>query len=147
MSPPRISRPRFPASLQPATPAAASRSSYGPSPRGARPPKPSTAICANRRQRLVRLEVMRSIARFIFWDFPRASWQYDVMVALILAFIFLTPREFFHDQPKAASVVMLPAEGSGGMFWIEPELLAGVPPVNHVSKAAALVNARFKTHT
>jgi hypothetical protein len=32
---------------------------------------------------------MRSLVRFLFWDYPRASWQYDVMVALILAFFFI----------------------------------------------------------
>jgi hypothetical protein len=88
---------------------------------------------------------MRGLVRFLFWDYPRASWQYDVMVALILAFIFLTPREFFHDQPKAASVVMLPGAQGGGLFWIEPELLVGVPQTELESRAAFLLNARFKT--
>lgn len=88
---------------------------------------------------------MRSLVRFLFWDYPRASWQYDVMVALILAFVFLTPREFFRDQPKAASVVMLPAEQGAGLFWIEPELLAGAPPAELQSRAASLLNTRFKT--
>lgn len=63
--------------------------------------------------------------RLIFWDFPRASWQYDVVVALILAFIFLTPRDIFRDQPRAASVVRLPVEHGPNAFWIEPDLLAG----------------------
>jgi len=89
---------------------------------------------------------MRSLGRFLFWDYPRASWQYDVMVAIILAFIFLTPREFFRDQPKAASVVMLPAEQGGGLFWIEPQLLSGVAPTELQSRAAVLLNARYKTH-
>ena len=88
---------------------------------------------------------MGSLGRFFFWDYARASWQYDVMVGLILAFVFLTPREGFHDQPKAAAVVMLPAQEAGGLFWIEPELLAGVPPNQLLSKAAVLVNTRFKT--
>jgi hypothetical protein len=88
---------------------------------------------------------MSKLGRFLFWDYPRASVPYDIMVGLILAFVFFTPREFFHDQPKAASVVMLPADESGGLFWIEPELLAGVPENERVSKAASLVNSRFKT--
>ena len=25
------------------------------------------------------------LKRFILWDFPRGSWQYDVMVGIILA--------------------------------------------------------------
>jgi hypothetical protein len=84
---------------------------------------------------------MGALRRFILWDYARASWQYDVMVALILAFIFLTPREFFRDQPKASNVVML-----RGGFWIEPQLLTGVPPSQLLSKAGALVSTRYKTH-
>ena len=45
--------------------------------------------------------------RFLLWDFPRGVWQYDVMVALILAFIFLTPREIFRDYPRASNIVRL----------------------------------------
>jgi hypothetical protein len=84
---------------------------------------------------------MRALGRFLLWDYPRASWQYDVMVALILAFIFLTPRDVFRDQPKAASVVML-----RGGFWIEPQLLTGVPDKELLGKAGVLVNAHYKTH-
>lgn len=84
---------------------------------------------------------MVPLSRFIFWDYRRGSWQYDVMVGLILAFIFLTPREIFRDQPKAANVVML-----RGGFWIEPQLLTGVPQNELLSKAAVLVKSRYKTH-
>ena len=85
---------------------------------------------------------MGILGQFIFWDFPRASWQYDVMVGLILAFVFLTPRAVFKDQPKAASVVMLP----GGGFLIEPKSLAGVPEADLEKKATELVNTRYKTN-
>ena len=70
--------------------------------------------------------VVSGLKRFILWDYPRAGWQYDVIVASILAFIFLTPRDFFRDQPKASRVVMLPSERGTSVYWIEPELLAGV---------------------
>jgi len=76
----------------------------------------------------------------LFWDHARGSWQYDVMVGLILAFIFLMPREIFNDQPKPANVVML-----RGGFWIDPQLLNGVPDDQLVSRAASLVNQRYKT--
>src|SRR5262249_55965382 len=88
---------------------------------------------------------MKALGRFIFWDFPRASWQYDIMVALILGFIFLTPRDVFRDQPKAASIEMLPAESGSNLFWIAPELLNGVPEGDRVNKATNLVKGRFKT--
>ncbi len=40
-----------------------------------------------------------AIYRGFFWTYERGSWQYDIMVILILGFIFLTPREWFHDKP------------------------------------------------
>jgi hypothetical protein len=83
-------------------------------------------------------------SRFLFWDFERASWQYDVVVVLILAFIFATPREIFRDQPKAANVVMLPAEQGTALFWIAPQLLDGVPDAERIPKASALVKAQSK---
>lgn len=86
-----------------------------------------------------------ALSRFILWDYPRASWQYDVMCVLILAFIFFTPRELFRDQPKAANVVMLPADQGAGLFWIAPQLLDGVPPAEQAPKATELVKARYKT--
>ncbi len=65
------------------------------------------------------------------------------MVALILAFVFAVPRDFFKDQPKAASVIMLP----GGEFLIEPQLLNGVPDSDSErnAKAAQIIEARYKT--
>ena len=45
----------------------------------------------------------RTIFRGIFWQAERATWQYDIMVALILGFIFLTPRSFFNDRPAEAA--------------------------------------------
>jgi len=86
---------------------------------------------------------MGMLGRFIFWDFKRTSWQYDVMVGLILAFIFLTPRSIFRDQPRPASIVMLPAQQG---FLLETKLLEDVAPADLNSRATELVNKRFKTH-
>ncbi len=82
------------------------------------------------------------IKRFILWDYKRAGWQYDVMVGVILLFVFLTPREWFRDQPKPSSVVMLPSEHGASVFWVEPELLAGIPVPQQSTKAAALIKAK-----
>jgi len=87
---------------------------------------------------------MKALGRFIFWDFARATWQYDVIVAAILVFIFLMPRDVFRDQPRAASIQMLPAQQG---YLIEPKLLANVAEAEQVSKATALVNQRFKNST
>jgi hypothetical protein len=86
---------------------------------------------------------LSGIKRFFFWDFPRAGWQYDVMVGLILAFIFLTPRELFRDQPKASSIVMLPAEHGLGVFWMDAELLSRLPEAQQATQASVLLRARL----
>jgi hypothetical protein len=87
---------------------------------------------------------VRTLRRLIFWDFQRTSWQWDIIVTLILAFIFLTPRDLFRDQPRAASIQMLPAQQG---FLIEPKLLTNVADAELARKATDLVNQRFKTHT
>jgi hypothetical protein len=77
------------------------------------------------------------LKRFILWDFARASWQYDVMVGIILAFIFLTPRDLFRDQPRistASSIVMLPTENGSHSFFVEPVVLSGVADNQRVAK-------------
>ena len=36
-----------------------------------------------------------------FWTYPRGSFHYDVMVTLILAFLFLSPRLInYRDRPQ-----------------------------------------------
>lgn len=80
--------------------------------------------------------------RFIFWDYRRATWQYDVMVALILAFIFLTPREWFRDQPRASSIVMLPAEHGTNVYWVEPDLMSGLSDEKRLAKAKEMFRSQ-----
>jgi hypothetical protein len=85
------------------------------------------------------------LKRLIFWDFPRASWQYDIIVGVILAFIFLTPREWFSDQPripKASSVAMLPSENGSSVFVVDLELLAGVAEDGRVAALTGVLRNR-----
>ena len=86
------------------------------------------------------------LKRLLMWDFPRASWQYDVIVGLILAFIFLTPRERFHDQPRiphASAITMLPAENGSTPFYVDPQLLDGVAENQRVSKLTETLQRRM----
>lgn len=46
--------------------------------------------------------VWNTIVGYIWWTYPRGSVHYDVMVTLILLFIFLAPlRINFNDKPVA----------------------------------------------
>jgi hypothetical protein len=80
--------------------------------------------------------------RFIFWDFPRASWQYDVAVGLILLFIFVTPREWFRDQPKASSIVLMSSLHSSERVFIATELLENVPEEARPARVENLIHQR-----
>ena len=77
--------------------------------------------------------------RLIFWDFPRASWPYDLVVGLILIFIFATPRSVFRDQPKAAPVILMGAN----QVFIANELLDRVPLANRPAVASSLIHQRI----
>jgi hypothetical protein len=82
------------------------------------------------------------LKRFILWDYRRGSWQYDVMVGIILMFIFLTPRDWFRDQPripKASSISLLPSEREGYVFHVDAELLAKTPESQRVAYLTELV--------
>ena len=85
------------------------------------------------------------LKRFILWDFPRASWQYDVMVGIILAFVFLMPRAWFHDQPRiptVRSIALLPSEKGNSVFFVNYALLAGVSDQSRAAKLTEILQAR-----
>ena len=62
----------------------------------------------------------RTLRSYIFWAYERGSLQYDVMVTLILLFLFISPRLIdFHDRPipevpKRASEVLVRDAGQAG---------------------------------
>jgi hypothetical protein len=89
--------------------------------------------------------VISELKRFILWDYRRTSWQYDVMVALILIFLFATPRAWFRDQPKiphVSEVASLPAGKGSQVFWIEPEIVSPIPPGSRLTELSAILKAR-----
>jgi hypothetical protein len=47
--------------------------------------------------------------RALFWTYERATWQYDLMVVAILAFVWLVPPAWLDDPV---------AEGPGLAAWI-----------------------------
>lgn len=88
---------------------------------------------------------LRGVKRSVLWDYPRATWQYDVMVAVILGFVFLTPRNWFRDQPRiphSSNIAMLPSEQGSNVFWVEPELLDEVPEAQRTVRLGEILSVR-----
>jgi hypothetical protein len=86
------------------------------------------------------------LKRFILWDYQRGSWQYDVMVGIIVLFIFATPRYWFSDQPKlpkASSIAMLPSENGSSVFFVDPQFLAGTAENQRVANLTQVLQTRM----
>lgn len=62
----------------------------------------------------------RILMRTVFWSFDRGTWPYDIAVVVIVIFVLLSPRSWFHDEPSlgpppdAALVELRNADPSGG---------------------------------
>jgi hypothetical protein len=69
-------------------------------------------------------KISQTIRGYVWWMYPRGSVHYDVMVTLILAFIFLAPRWInFRDKPierppNQTEVVVKP-EGTGFIYTVD----------------------------
>ena len=69
--------------------------------------------------------IWRTIRGYILWSHERGTIQYDVMVTLILLFLFLSPVWInFKDKPvehnpHQTGVVVIPDSGGGLIYQIE----------------------------
>lgn len=67
----------------------------------------------------------RTIRDFVLWSYERGTIQYDIMVTLILLFVFISPRVInFKDKPteripQPTGVVVLPDSGGGFIYQID----------------------------
>ena len=77
--------------------------------------------------------IWRTIRSYILWTYERGSAPYDVMVTLILAFIFLSPYWInFKDKPvertpHQTGVVVTPDGQSGFIYQIDASAVQGDP--------------------
>jgi hypothetical protein len=66
---------------------------------------------------------MKILKSYFFWTYQRGSFHYDIMVTLILLFLFVSPRFInFHDRPEESSSRghgVLVHAGPNGSFTFE----------------------------
>jgi hypothetical protein len=61
--------------------------------------------------------VKEILLSYFYWTYPRGSFHYDIMVTLILLFIFVTPHVWnFSDKPSVIATTSHPIQvmGDGG---------------------------------
>lgn len=77
--------------------------------------------------------ILKTIRSYVLWTYERGSMQYDVMVTLILAFIFIAPIWVnFKDKPIERSshqtgVVVSPDGHSGFIYRVDASAVKGDP--------------------
>jgi hypothetical protein len=75
--------------------------------------------------------IWRTIRDYILWSYERGTVQYDVMVTLILLFVFLSPYWInFKDKPvdrnpHRTGVVIVPDALGGFVYQIEARAIEG----------------------
>ena len=88
--------------------------------------------------------MVAGLKRIILWDYPRAGWQYDIIVGLITAFVFLTPRQWFRDQPRipqVSQIMAMPDRGSLA-YLVEPELVSPIEESRRAAELGKIISAR-----
>ena len=66
--------------------------------------------------------IWRTIRGYILWSYERGSLHYDIMVTLILVFVFLSPKFInYNDKPvernpHPTGLVVIP-DGQGGFIY------------------------------
>jgi hypothetical protein len=56
-----------------------------------------------------KLEIVRglftTLKKILFWNYPRNTWQWDLLCVVILIFIFLTPKSWFSSGERAQNML------------------------------------------
>ncbi len=81
--------------------------------------------------------------RLILWDYQRGVWQYDVICAVILLFIFLSPPRWFRDQPLIPSAAQITSPQPGeSAFWVDTGLVTSIPEEKRLGEIGKVLTAR-----
>jgi hypothetical protein len=87
----------------------------------------------------------RTIRDYILWSYERGTMQYDIMVTLILLFVFLSPVWInFHDKPvqrnpHPSGVVVTPDVGGGFVYQIDGAAVSGKDELTLRAQLLAIV--------
>jgi hypothetical protein len=92
------------------------------------------------------------VVRSVFWAYERGSWQYDLIVLAILAFIFFTPRAWFNDRPTLQmtdvrhqqGVTELGQEKEGWYYQVDARLVESYAPLKAEDAVTEILRSRLQ---
>ena len=91
------------------------------------------------------------VSRAIFWSYERGSWQYDIICSVILAFILLTPRSWFHDRPTLElsdlrhrqGVIEIGRRRAGSEYLVDSRLVESYAPLKPEEAVRVILQGRL----
>ncbi|HLI29878.1 MAG TPA: hypothetical protein VKV79_02110 [Terriglobia bacterium] len=91
------------------------------------------------------------VSRSLFWSYERGSWQYDLICALILAFIFLTPASWFHDRPtlgltnlrNTQGIIEIGRASDGWHYLVDARLASSLAPLQPKNAVQRILEHRL----
>jgi hypothetical protein len=94
-----------------------------------------TPIRADRSTSASRRPIGEVLKSYFYWTYTRGSFHYDVMVTLILAFIFITPWLWdYGDKPRSTALntqpVIVTGDGARGLIVTLTASDVNVPPAS-----------------
>jgi len=94
----------------------------------------------------------RGMGHVFFWAYERGTWQYDLIVIAIVAFIFLTPRSWFSDRPTLQMTDLRHAQGivevgqrqGGRTYLVDARLVDSLAPLKPEEAVRSIVSTRLQ---
>jgi hypothetical protein len=94
--------------------------------------------------------IRKALGHIFFWAYDRGTWQYDLIVIAIVAFIFLTPRSWFEDRPTLQltdlrnhqGIVEVTHSNEGGSYLVDARLVESTDPKKVEDAIRGIVQGR-----
>ena len=86
--------------------------------------------------------ILRIVKRIVFWSYGRTTWQYDVLCALILCFVFLTPKSWFSQSELRPAGRHQSGVVSAGRLLVGPEDVGPNPGPQDLERGVRKVTGR-----
>jgi hypothetical protein len=86
--------------------------------------------------------IWRIVKSFLLWSHGRTTWQYDVLCALILAFVFLTPKSWFDEGEPSGRTLHQKGSMAAEKLLIWPNNLRPNPDAQKFERRASMVTGR-----
>lgn len=93
------------------------------------------------------------VVRTVFWAYERGSWQYDLIVLAILAFVFMAPRTWFSDRPTLEMTDLRHQQGvvemghgkEGWRYLVDARLVESLEPLGAEDAIQEILSSRLQT--